>query len=246
MLGKRGEASYSLSASHDRDSRQTSKSASLDYRLPQVELGSSLSQGPGYRQLSVKAAGGLVAHSGGITAAQTLGETIGLVHAPNARGAAAGYSGSRIDRHGYAVIPNLLPYQLNSVDLDPNGMADEIELRSSSRNVAPTAGAVVRLDYPTRVARPLLVDSRMPSGEPLPFAAEVLDAHSGQSVGAVGQGSRLVLRVEQDRGSVRVRWGNEPQQQCLVDYALGPRETTPPVLQLACRPASAADRERTL
>ncbi|WP_142675635.1 fimbria/pilus outer membrane usher protein, partial [Klebsiella pneumoniae] len=33
MLGKRGEASYSLSASHDRDSRQTSKSASLDYRL---------------------------------------------------------------------------------------------------------------------------------------------------------------------------------------------------------------------
>ncbi len=57
MLGKRGEASYSLSASHDRDSRQTSKSASLDYRLPQVELGSSLSQGPGYRQLSVKAAG---------------------------------------------------------------------------------------------------------------------------------------------------------------------------------------------
>ncbi len=144
------------------------------------------------------------------------------------------------------MIPNLLPYQLNSVDLDPNGMADEIELRSSSRNVAPTAGAVVRLDYPTRVARPLLVDSRMPSGEPLPFAAEVLDAHSGQSVGAVGQGSRLVLRVEQDRGSVQVRWGNEPQQQCLVDYALGPRETTPPVLQLACRPASAADRERTL
>ena len=53
MLGKRGEASYSLSASHDRDSRQTSKSASLDYRLPQVELGSSLSQGPGYRQLSL-------------------------------------------------------------------------------------------------------------------------------------------------------------------------------------------------
>ncbi|RPV99693.1 usher protein [Pseudomonas aeruginosa] len=246
MLGKQGEASYALSASHDRNSRQTSKNASLDYRLPQVELGSSISQGSGYRQLSLKASGGVVAHPGGITAAQTLGETIGLAYAPNARGARAGYSGSRIDRRGYAVIPNLQPYQLNSVDLDPNGMADDVELRTSSRNVAPTAGAVVWLDYPTRVARPLLVDSRMPSGEPLPFAAEVLDAHSGQSVGAVGQGSRLVLRVEQDRGSVRVRWGSEPQQQCLVDYALGPRETTPPVLQLACRPASATDRERTL
>ncbi|MFP9003216.1 hypothetical protein ACLI4B_16525, partial [Pseudomonas aeruginosa] len=55
-----------------------------------------------------------------------------------------------------------------------------------------------------------------------------------------------VVRGEQVGGSVRGRWGNEPKQQCLVDYALGPRETTLPGLQLACRPASAADRERTL
>ncbi|WP_428847218.1 hypothetical protein, partial [Pseudomonas aeruginosa] len=36
------------------------------------------------------------------------------------------------------------------------------------------------------------------------------------------------------------------QQQCVAACALGRCETTLPVLQLACRPASAADRERTL
>lgn len=161
--------------------------------------------------MSLKVAGGLVAHSGGIIAAQALGKTIGLVHASNARGAGVGYLGGWVDRHDYAVIPNPLPYQLNSIDLDPGGMTDGIELRSSSRNVASTAGAVVRLDYPTRVVRPSLVDSRMSSSEPLLFTAEVLNAYSGQLAGAVGRGSRLVLRVEQDCDSVRVRWGNEPQ-----------------------------------
>ncbi len=238
LLGRRDELSYALSASHDRERGETSKNASLDYRLPQVELGSSLSQGPGYRQVSLKASGGLVAHAGGLTATQMLGETIALVHAADALGARAGYAGNRVDRSGYAVVPNLIPYQSNSIDLDPLGMPEAVELKASSRNVAPTAGAVVRLEYPTRIARPLLVDSRMPSGEPLPFAAEVVDAQSGENVGAVGQGSRLVLRVERERGTLRVRWGDAPDQQCLLDYALPARAQTSTVLKLACRPVA--------
>ncbi|MGV8604681.1 fimbria/pilus outer membrane usher protein, partial [Pseudomonas aeruginosa] len=79
-------------------------------------------------------------------------QSICMVHAQNARGAAAVYSGSLIDLNGYAVIPNLLPYQLNSVDLQPAGMADEVKLMSRSHNVAPSAGAVVCHDYPMRVA----------------------------------------------------------------------------------------------
>ncbi len=238
LLGRRDELSYALSASHDRERGETSKNASLDYRLPQVELGSSLSQGPGYRQVSLKASGGLVAHAGGLTATQMLGETIALVHAADALGARAGYAGNRVDRSGYAVVPNLIPYQSNSIDLDPLGMPEAVELKASSRNVAPTAGAVVRLEYPTRIARPLLVDSRMPSGEPLPFAAEVVDAQSGENVGAVGQGSRLVLRVERERGTLRVRWGDAPDQQCLLDYALPARAQTSTALKLACRPVA--------
>lgn len=236
VLGQRDQISYALSAAHDRDRGETTKNASLDYRLPQVELGSSLSQGPGFRQVSLKASGGLVAHAGGLTASQMLGETIGLVHAADALGARAGYSGNRVDGSGYAVVPNLIPYQSNSIDLDPLGMSEAVELKASSRNVAPTAGAVVRLDYPTRIAQPLLIDSRMPSGEPLPFAAEVLDARSGESVGAVGQGSRLVLRVERERGTLRVHWGDEPGQQCLIDYALAARVAPATVLRLTCRP----------
>lgn len=146
---------------------------------------------------------------------------IGLVYVLNVRGVVVGYLGSWIDCYGYVVIFNLLFYQLNSVDFDFNGMVDEIELWFSLCNVVFIVGVVVCFDYLMWVVRFLLVDSWMFSGEFLLFVVEVFDVYSGQLVGVVGQGSCLVLWVEQDCGLVWVCWGNELQQQCLVDYVLG-------------------------
>ena len=77
------------------------------------------------------------------------------------------------------------------------------------------------------------------------------DAESGVEMGAVGQGSRLVLRSEKDHGSIRVEWGDEPGQQCLIDYRLPERDVASAkasegkaggvkgyeVFDLPCRPA---------
>ncbi|KAF1004502.1 MAG: Outer membrane usher protein HtrE [Pseudomonas sp.] len=243
VLGAQGNSSYSVSASHDRERRTTTENASLDFRLPQTEIGTSLSRGPGYRQLSLSATGGLVAHRGGLTASQALGETIGVIHAPNAKGARVGYSDSRIDGRGYAIIPNLNPYQLNSVDLDPSGISRDVEIKTSTRNVAPHAGAIVQLDYPTEVAHALLIDSRAPGGEPLPFASEVVDIHTGRVVGVVGQGSRLVLRVPERRGALRVQWGRQADQVCRIDYALAERKGAGAVLKRACVPSQGIGAE---
>lgn len=219
-LGEHDTASYGVSVSHDAQPRETSTNANLSYYLPQVTLSSSLSQGRDYRAQSLGASGGMLLHSGGLTLSQTLSETAALVHAPHARGASVGYAGTQVDGQGYAVLPSLAPYQLNTVDLDPSGMDEDVELQVSSRNVAPRAGAVVRLSYPTRKARAFLIDSRQADGAPLPFAASALDADSGEELGAVGQGSRLVLRSEKDRGRIRVQWGEGPGEQCLIDYVL--------------------------
>lgn len=247
-MDERGNASYAVSVSHDSQQRETTNNASLNYRLPRVSLGSSLSQGHGYRQGSVSASGGMILHSDGLTFAQTLGETTALVHAPNAQGAEVGYTGASVDKRGYAVVPSLTPYQLNTVDIDPKGIADDVELQVSSRNVAPVAGAVVKLSYPTRKARSFLIDSKRPDGELLPFAATAIDVESGQEVGAVGQGSRLVLRSEKDRGSIRVEWGSEPGQQCLIDYVLPARDGASgkgyDVFDLPCRALPAAGPAR--
>jgi len=248
-LDKAGDATYSVSASHDQRQRETSTSASFNYFLPEVSLSSSFSRGSDYRQESLGASGGMVLHSGGLTFAQTLSETTGLVYAPDAKGARVGYSDTRVDGRGYAVLPSLSPFKLNTVDIDPAGVADDVELLVSSRNVAPVAGAVVMLSYPTRRSRAVLIDSLQPNGQRLPFAAVAVDVQSGVELGAVGQGSRLVLRAERDQGTVRVEWGQEPEQQCLIDYQLPPRDPASTaahdLLQRPCRAMPGAAGERS-
>jgi outer membrane usher protein len=174
-----------------------------------------------------------------VTLSQPLGETIGLVHVPRAKGAHVGYGGTDVDGNGYAVVPSLTPYQLNTIDVDPAGMPEDIELQLSTRSVAPRAGAVVMLAYPTLKSRPFLIDSRLTNGDLLPFAAMAIDNESGLTVGAVGQGSRLVVRSDKEAGSIRVEWGSEPGQQCLIDYVLPVRaaddKRSYDVLALTCR-----------
>lgn len=239
-FGQLSQGYYNLSLSGDSSSNRATANASVSYRLSSADVGASVSWGNGSRQGSLSASGGVVAHPGGVTLARSLGETIALVHAPHAEGART-TSQTEIDRHGYAVVTALSPYRLNTIELDPSGMSQDVELKQSARSVAPRAGAIVRLDYPTQRAFPILIDSRQPDGRPLPFAATAVDARSGAVIGAVGQGSRLVVRTDQERGSILVQWGG---QQCQIDYALpasdGARQRGFQQFELPCRLLPAA------
>ncbi|HGF6042574.1 TPA: FimD/PapC C-terminal domain-containing protein [Enterobacter hormaechei] len=59
------------------------------------------------------------------------------------------------------------------------------------------------------------------NGQPVPFGAEVLD-EKGRSVGNAGQGGQLYARVEQQQGTLTVRWGQGNDQQCEIRYHLMP------------------------
>ena len=128
-----------------------------------------------------------------------------------------------------------MPYRSNSVELDSADMADDVELLSNMR-VAPRAGAVVLLSYPTRRSRPVLVDGKQRDGAPLPFGAEVYDLEDGEVIGSVGQGSRIVMRVRKDEGRVSVRWGSKADQRCRIDYALSERGQSGFDVRERCQP----------
>lgn len=240
IFDESGQGAYALSVARDGQNHDVSNNASLNYRLPKVSLGASVSRGRDYQQGSLSASGAIIAHPGGVTLSQSLGETIGVIRAPGAQGAQVGYGVTTVDSRGYAVLNSLTPYQVNNVDIDPNGMPDDVELKVSSRSVVPRAGAVVMLDYPTLRARPVLINSRLVNGDRLPFAATAIDVQTGETIGAVGQGSRLVIRSEKDQGSIRVEWGKERDQQCQVDYQLPERPAGKnsgyDLLELPCRP----------
>ena len=216
------------------------------YRGSQGILNAGYAQGSAYRQASVGASGALVAHSGGITAAQTLGETVAIVHAPGAEGAQVGGAvGVTIDSRGYAVVPYMTPYTMNTVDIDPKGTSLDVELKSTSQKVAPRAGGVVMLNFETTVGRSALIEASRPGGEPLPFGADVFDA-AGANVGLVGQQSRIYARGLEDRGRLTVKWGKLPTQQCDIAYDMPTKPEkqalSAPILKLSgvCAPSGAA------
>ena len=213
-------------ATVSRDTGSQSLSANTRYNSAYGQFGANYSQGSGFRQFGVGASGGVVVHGGGVTLAPTLGDTIGLVHAPNASGARVeGGNGAVVDRNGYAVVSNLEPYILNTVGLDPKGMPAGTELKATTVSVAPRAGSVVKLAYETKSGRAVIIDSQKADGHPLPFGADVLDDH-GMNVGVVGQASRVIATGLLRSGSVTVRWGEGAENSCHIKVALPDKPAT--------------------
>lgn len=215
---------YSATANHASQDgySSTDGSGTLVYRAPYALLTASAGAGRGYQQASIGAQGAVVAHPGGITLAQPLSDTFGVVEAPGAEGARVLNSpGVRVDSHGYAVIPSLTPYSMNAVELDPTGLPLDVELKVTSQRVAPHAGAVPLLKFGTDVGRTALITVHQANGEIMPFGAEVVD-ESGKEVGVVGQGGRILARGLESEGTLTVRWNDKAGTSCAMPYKLAP------------------------
>ena len=109
-LGENSQLSYSASASQSAGDQ--SYSASSQYRGSYASVSASFSEGSGYSQQSLGATGGVVMHPGGITLANQITDTIGIVEAVGAEGARVTNSiGTTINRFGLrgAALPDALP-----------------------------------------------------------------------------------------------------------------------------------------
>lgn len=210
---------YSLtnSAQNDSGTRSQSNGGNLQYSASSGDFGVGLSNGDGFRQANASARGTLLAHSDGVTLGPPLSETMALVEAKGAGGASVTNNGIRLDDSGHALVTGLMPYRRNNVSLDPKGSSLEVELETTSQMVAPRYGAVVRLSYPTHSGTPILLKVRRPDGKPIPVGAEVSDSQS-KWLSLVGQGGRIFLRVDSQKGQVWVSWGKGREERCQVTY----------------------------
>jgi len=217
--GADNNLSYGLALSDSREG-STTGFANAAYQGSRSALTASYGQSSDFRQFSIGATGSLVGHAGGVTFTPQRGDTMVLVQAAGANDARlTNAPGLRIDRKGYAVVPYVAPYRLNTITLDPQDMARDVELESSSQSIAPFAGAISFLRFQTRKGQAVLLKVLGPDGQSLPFGAQVRDVQ-GQAVGMVAQGGRLYLRSESGQGRLQVVWGEEAGQQCSIDYVL--------------------------
>jgi outer membrane usher protein len=190
----------------------------LGYLFPKTAVSVGMSSGSGYQQYSASATGALLLHSEGITLSQATGETIALVNIPNGEGAAIGISKVPVDKNGYAIISNLTPYHNNKIDLTTQKMPLNIELtQDTNKVVTPRAGAIMQIKYNTQSSYSTIINSTLPNGTPLPFAANVFNK-LGENVGIVSQGSRLLVKDIGQNGTLLVKWGNSTDSHCTISY----------------------------
>ncbi len=224
LLGEEAQTQYGLIGSRSKGNQDGSSfNAYAGYRGSEANWRAGYGQSRDSSQLSMSADGGLIAHGGGITFSQSLGEASALVYAPHAQGAQLGSSGAHIDKHGYGVLPSLRAFHTNAVDIDPEGMPVDVELKESNRSVVPTVGAVSLVKFETVSGRALVIKATHPDGRPLPFAAQVFDEH-GREVGVIGQAGKAFVRGAADQGTLTVRWTEAVGDRCYIHYRLPPRQ----------------------
>jgi outer membrane usher protein len=218
-LGERNEFSYGVGSSRTQGS-DNALSADVKYQASHGVLSAGYGQSNSYRATSLGMTGGIVAHSGGVTFAPELGDTIGIVQAPSAQGARInGNHSAQVGKSGYAVVPHLTPYRQNVVELDPKDLSVDVELKTAAQNIAPRAGSVVKLQFDTVSGQALLITAQREDGSPLPFGSDVFD-EDGASVGIVGQGGKAFVRVAKDQGLLTVKWGSNDDASCRLQYGL--------------------------
>ncbi|WP_333680236.1 fimbria/pilus outer membrane usher protein [Dyella sp.] len=225
-LGSDSQFDYNATLTHSSNGGSNTGSVNAGYRSPYAVFNASYGDGSGYSQASVNTSGSVIAHPGGVTFGQPLGDTVGIVYLPNAAGARlANAPGARVDHFGYAVVPYLTPYQLNTIQIDPKGLPLDVQLDATSAQVVPYAGAVVMLKFKTENGRTLIVQARLKDGQALPFGAEVFN-EKGLSLGVVGQAGQLLLRGVDQAGRLTARWQDDKgtQQSCSFDYRLDPKD----------------------
>ncbi|PHM72024.1 fimbria/pilus outer membrane usher protein [Xenorhabdus sp. KJ12.1] len=217
--GERQQFSWGMSGMHSKRSG-SSGSVSGQYLSPLVAANASAGIGRNSRTLSAGLSGSVVAHPHGVTLTPYNADTWAVVNAPGAAGAeVTNYPGLMLDHWGNAAIPLPLPYQHNVVSLDPKNISRQVEFESTAQNVVPRAGAIVVAKFGTRQGYALLlVPSEGEAG--LPFGTTVTD-NQGNSVGMVGQGGMVYVRVNDKTGKLFATQDNKAKAAiCVISFSI--------------------------
>lgn len=221
VVGEHQQYSYDVSTTQSLGGADTQNIYGVNggYQGSVGNVTAGATTGKDFTQSNLGVAGGVLVHSGGVTFGQTLGETVALVEADHAAGARITNSvGNTVDRHGYALVPYLSPYSRNDIELDPNGLSEDVQLDSSTADTVPRAGAIVKARFETSKENAALINAKMIDGSPLPFGAPVQQAQSASNAGFVGQGGHIYVRGIANKG---VLWVNlTATQKCAIAYQL--------------------------
>nr|WP_324287513.1 fimbria/pilus outer membrane usher protein [Pseudomonas monsensis] len=218
-LDDAGKLSYSAQAGTF--GSEHSGSAGLGWDGPTAKLAGNYAVSGTTRHLDFSAAGSVVAHSGGVTLGQPVGETFALVEVPGIKGVSANGATARTDSAGYAIESYVQPYRYNEIGLDTQTLGTDVEVLDTSTRVVPRRGAVVKAHFEASSGRRVQVDLTLNNGRKLPFGAQVED-EGGKLLAVVDNTSRALVFGIKNEGQLKVKWA---EGICFAPYRLPPRDS---------------------
>lgn len=237
-----GNVSYSLAQSFGNQQQSTNTNATLAWQGSQGTVSAGYSYNNQYQAVNINAAGGMLVHSDGVIFSRSMGESVALVHAPDAAGVRVNNGSASTNAQGYAVAPYLSAYNKNSIGLDPSTLPEDIDLVQSNINVYPTKGAVVRANFKTRLGYQALITLKLNQGV-VPFGAiaSLLPPQQDEETSSiVGDAGQVYLTGLPPSGRLSVRWGEAENQQCQASFDIShlavDADTSLRQVTLACLP----------
>jgi outer membrane usher protein len=110
------------------------------------------------------------------------------------------------DASGHLLVPDLLPYQANRLDIDDRDLPISLGLQSGSAVLAPQANAGVPLRFTVDTQAPVRFHLRNTAGEPVPAGAALL--LDGQPLPLpLGYDGLVYAAIGDGRHTVEARWG---------------------------------------
>lgn len=230
IQGEAGEQQYNwlLNVGHQqqrgRDSRYIS-AASIAYRGTYGEYGASILDSPNSKTYAGSVSGGVIIHQHGITAGQTMDNSVVLMQIPGVAGIQAGnIPGEKTDFRGYAIINGMSAYQENELALDPVMLPNTIAISQTERIVVPTEGAIVSATFSARHGHNIFFRVKAPDGRWIPFGA-VASLSSESTVTAIaGNNGTLFMSGMPVKDKIDIIYGKN--KHCTAEYRIPEKENS--------------------
>ncbi|WP_249718504.1 fimbria/pilus outer membrane usher protein [Proteus faecis] len=214
--------SYGISQSWANQGQSNNGSAYANYSGNYGTSSLNYNYSSDYYNVNGSMNGGLLLHSGGLLLGRSMGNSMAIVEAPGATGTELSSGNGAINRQGYALSPYLTEYRQNTIALNVNTLPDNTTLQSTSQNVVPTKGAIVKIAFKTKIGFQAILNlSQNKSVVPFGAIATLIDADNPNDLntGIVGENGQLYMSGLPDNGKLLVKWGNKNQQSCSVSYS---------------------------
>ncbi|EMN4127927.1 MULTISPECIES: fimbria/pilus outer membrane usher protein [Providencia] len=215
-----GDLTYSASQSWENKDGVNNSNINVGYQGSKGSVTAGYSHSSETQTFNMNANGGLLLHSGGLTLAKNMGESVALVYLPDAPDVSINNGSARSDWRGYGIAPYLSDYRRNSISIDPTTLPDDVDVAQTNINIYPSKGAVVPVNFTTKKGYQVLM-TIIKNNSPVPFGAIASLQHTTDNYSSiVGDAGLVYLTGLPEKGKLLVKWGESAEKQCTVSFDL--------------------------